>query len=140
MKNSMEVKEGAVFVCDTIAWDDGWEFDRPSMMLSPIIRCYESGNGGHERIVEDVMMDAILAKSAVLIGQDFSAEWGWRGYNLQLIRRRFRESFAGKSFPVKGYWARRSVEKILRDDGGSLTWETIIGEHRSAVQRAAAFF
>lgn len=116
---TIEIKEGMEFVCDTLRWDDGWEFEHPSMMISPIIRCFESGSG-HERIVEDVMMDAVI--EGKIKDDDFGKQWGWRGYKLPVLKRRFREALAGKRFPVACYIAERTKVKIVRDDDGDLTW------------------
>lgn len=116
------IEEGMIIECDTLLWDDGWEFDHPSIMLAPIIRCYESGRD-HDQIVEDVMIDAVVNKH--LESQDFEEEWGWRGYKLPVLKRRFREAIAGKVFPKAGYRAKRSKVKIIRDRKGELTWEVI---------------
>lgn len=121
--NSIEIKEGMTIVCDTLSWDDGWEFDHPSMLISPIVLCHETGKN-HEQIVEDFLIDAVTAKSGKLAGDDFEA-WSWRGYKLPVLRRRFREALAGKNFPKAGYLATRETVKIIRDKRGELTWETI---------------
>jgi len=124
MKNSIKIKEGDILICDTLSWDDGWEFEHPSMMISPIIRCYESGRN-HEFIVEDVMIDAVTNKNKELIGDNFEKSWGWRGYKLPVLRRRFRESLNGKEFPKSGYSAVREKVQIIKDKYGNLSWETI---------------
>lgn len=118
----VEVCEGMVFQCDTLRWDDGWAFEHPSMMLSPVIRCYESGQH-HESIIEDVLIDGVIAGR--LKSEDFNEAWGWRGYKLPVLRRRFRESLAGKNFPVAGYHAERTRVRIIKDEDGELTWEEI---------------
>lgn len=117
----IKIEEGMTLVCETLRWNDGWEFDCPSMMLSPVIRCFESGSH-HENIVENVMIDAVIDGN--LKSQDFEKAWGWRGYKLPALRRRFREALAGKRFPVANYHAEREVVKIIRDARGELTWET----------------
>lgn len=116
----IKITEGMVIECDTLEWDDGWEFDRPSMMLAPIVRCYEDGSH-HERIVEDVMIDAVC--NGELKSQDWL--WGWRGWKLPVLRRRFRESLAGKKFPRVGYRAKRTKVKVIRDKDGDLFWEDL---------------
>lgn len=124
MKNTIELTEGAEFVMQTLTWCDGWEFEHPSMMISPIISCFETG-AGHERIVEHVMIDAVTSKTGKLSGDDFEKQWGWRGYKLPVLRRRWREAHKGKNFPVANYIAVEERVKIIRDDRGALTWETI---------------
>lgn len=121
----MKIEVGMIFACDTLAWNDGWEFDCPSMMLNPVIRMYENGKS-HEHIVEDVLIDAICGGS--LRGQDFVATWGWRGYKLPVLRRRFKEALAGKNFPKANYRAARTYVRIIQDPNGDetdMTWEDV---------------
>lgn len=123
-KPPIKIEEGMVFVCETLSWHDGWEFDHPSMMLSPVIRTFENG-ANHEQIVESVMIDAVV--DGEMKSQDFEKSWGWRGYKLPVLRRRFREALAGKCFPKACYHAERSVVKIVPDTsfGGGLIWEDV---------------
>lgn len=121
MKEPIEIKPGMTFVCDTLQWDDGWEFNRPSMMLSPIIRCFEDASS-HDRIVENVLMDAVI--EGKLKSDNFEKEWGWRGYKLPVLKRRFREALAGKRFPKAGYWAEREKVTIVLDEDGELSWKS----------------
>lgn len=120
MIKELEIKEGDILLCQTLEWTDGWEFDHPSMMLSPVIRCYENGSS-HDYIVEDVLIDAVCVKK--IKSEDFEKSWGWRGYKLTVLRRRFRESMMGKVFPVAGYHAREERVRIIKDERGDLTWE-----------------
>lgn len=121
----LQIAAGMILVCDTLIWDDGWEFECPSMMLSPVIRCFEDGSA-HERIVEDVLIDAIV--TGMLKPDDFEKNWGWRGYKLPVLRRRFRESLAGKRFPIANYIAHRQTVRIIADPegkNGELIWEPV---------------
>jgi len=140
----IKIEAGMTFVCDTLRWQDGWEFDFPSLMLAPVIRIFESGMG-HDQIVEDVLIDAVC--TGTLTSHSFEETWGWRGYKLPVLRRRFRESLAGKEFPVANYSAQRTVVQIVPDDarqpankhfpnGKDLTWKEI--PHGSAIVAVAA--
>lgn len=122
MKTEITIVEGMILVCDTLLWDGGWEFDRPTMMLAPVVRCYETG-ASHDQIVEDVMLDAVTEPT--LKSQDFKQLWGWRGYKLPVLRRRFREALAGKRFPIAGYNARRQTVRIVLGQEGELAWEIV---------------
>lgn len=125
MKNSkseIQIKQGMILVCETLTWNDGWEFECPSMMLSPVIRCFESG-ARHESIVESVLIDGVI--DGILKSDDFEKQWGWRGYKLPVLRRRFREALAGKRFPQAHYFAERETVRIIRDERGLLTWESV---------------
>lgn len=124
----MKIKAGMILVCDTLSWDDGWEFDRPSMMLAPVLRCFETAKD-HEQIVEDVLIDTVV--EGELRSQSFEQTWGWRGYNLKTLQRAFREALAGKNFPKRGYVAKRETVRIVDDGEGGLTWETIVDWRRA---------
>lgn len=124
-QKSGSIKAGDIFVLETIAFDDGWEFDRPSCLLSPVIRCFESG-ANHEQIVEDVLIDAVV--SGELVSESFEQQWGWRGYSLANLRRCFRQAMAGQKFPKRGYWSVRETVKIVTDKDGELSWETLSKE------------
>ncbi|HEY1171009.1 MAG TPA: hypothetical protein VGH19_06520 [Verrucomicrobiae bacterium] len=119
---TFEIKEGMELVCDTLRWDEGWEFDCPSMMISPVIRCFEDGRH-HESIREEVLINGIV-KGAIK-DENFEETWGWRGFKLPVLKRRFREALAGKKFPKANYKAERVVVKIVKDDRGELIWEEI---------------
>ena len=118
-KRVIELKEGMILQCDTLRWDDGWEFDCPSMMISPVIRCYEDGSC-HENIVEDVLIDGVINEK--IQDEDFDQTWNWRGYKLSTLKRRFQESLKGKFFPKANYRAERSRIKIVKEKGGTLSW------------------
>ncbi len=119
LNGPLKIVEGMTLVCDTLRWDAGWEFECPSMMLSPTIRCFENGHH-HEEIVESVLISAMIDEQ--LVTEDFEKTWGWRGYKLPVLRRRFKEALAGKKFPIAGYVATRETVKIIRDKKGELTW------------------
>jgi len=107
------------FVCKTLSWNDGWQFDCPSMMLEPVIRCFEDGSS-HDRIVESVMIDAVV--EGKMESEDFEKTWGWRGYKLPVLRRRFKEALAGKRFPWAQYHAEIETVTIVLDEHGDLSW------------------
>jgi hypothetical protein len=125
----IKIAEGMIFVCDTLRWNDGWEFECPSMMLTPVIRCFESGQH-HEQIVESVMIDAVC--DGVIKSEDFEETWGWRGYKLPVLRRRFKEALAGKHFPKANYHAERTIGKIISTKDG-LLWTDVQPEDAHAV-------
>lgn len=122
MEGRVKIKAGDILVMETLAWDDGWEFDRPSMLLNPVIRCFESGKN-HEQIVEDVLIDFVV--EGEMRSESFEQTWGWRGYNLKNLRRVYKQAMAGKGFPERGYWAKRETVRIIEDKDGDLSWETI---------------
>jgi len=119
MSNRIAIKEGLVLECRTLTWDDGWEFECPCLMLAPVIRCWEQ-QMSHERMVESVMIDAVC--QGWIKDENFQETWGWRGYKLPVLRRRFQEYMRGKRFPVAGYHAEVSTVMITKDKHGELTW------------------
>jgi len=122
MERFIRIKEGLILNFKTLTWNDGWEFERPSLMLSPIIRCWER-QMCHEQMVENVLIDAVV--EGFLKDESFEETWGWRGYNLKYLQRKFRESLAGKSFPKVNYIAEQSSAEIIRDEDDELAWEIL---------------
>ncbi len=104
--SSIEIKPGMTVDFDVLTWDDGWEFDCPAVLLFPVVKCFESGISG-DRLIESVLEDACIADDPTLRSDDFQKQWGWRGYKLPVLRRRFRESLSGKRFPISNYIAKR---------------------------------
>lgn len=119
--NPIKLQVGQVFACNSLRWDDGWEFGHPTLVLSPVLRCFE-GHNGHETIMESILIDGVC--SGYLRHDDFQETWGWRGYNLHTLCRRFKEALKGKKFPRAGYIAQRTWAEITLDEHGKLSFET----------------
>ncbi len=108
----LTVKPGDILTFDILTWqNEGYEFGRPCLMLSPVIR----EDSDHEpcHLVESVVMDAVITGKILKNNQQDQIDW--RGWNLKVKRRRFNEALAGKKFPVAGYQATRTVVKIIED-------------------------
>jgi hypothetical protein len=121
----IDLKHGLILTFKTLKWDDGWEFECPSMCLSPIIHFYEDGSS-HHKIIEDVCLEAICCGH--FKSDDFQKACGWRGYNLPVLRRRFREALGGKKFPVAGYQAKEETiifKAVITECGIEWDWSPL---------------
>ncbi len=108
----LTVKLGDILTFDILTWqNEGYEFGRPCLMLSPVIR--EDSDHEPWNLVESVAMDAVIDGKILKNNQQDQIDW--RGWNLKTKRRRFNEALAGKKFPVAGYRATRTVVKIVED-------------------------
>ncbi len=114
------VKEGDILTCDVITWQAGYEFGRPCLMLSPVVR--EDSDSHPEALAEDFLLDIVVDGRAQLNREE--DQIAWRGWNLKILRRRFNEALKGKKWPVVGYKAFRQKVRITRDKDG-LNWEPI---------------
>lgn len=113
----LTAKPGDILTFDILTWqNEGYEFGRPCLMLSPVIR--EDSDHEPWNLVESVAMDLVCDGRAVANNQQGQIEW--RGWNLKTKRRRFSEALKGKRFPVAGYRATRTVIEIVKDD----RWES----------------
>lgn len=109
----LTVKPGDILTFDILTWqNEGYEFGRPCLMLSPVIR--ENSDASPWNLVESVAMDLTMDGKAVTNNQQDQIEW--RGWNLKTKRRRFNEALAGKRFPVAGYHATRTVIEIVKSE------------------------
>lgn len=118
----VEIRPGLILTFDTLTWNAGWEFDYPSALLRPVVRCYEDARG-HERIIEDVCIGAVC--DGRLESHNMEEQWGWRGYNLPYLKRVWKKAMAGKKFPVAGYTATRETVEFYIGDDGELTFDTV---------------
>lgn len=121
MSDFLTIAEGDELTFDVLTWQhEGYEFGRPCLMLSPVIR--ENSNSNPESLIESVCIDAVVDGKLALNNEQDQIEW--RQWNLKTLRRRFNEALAGKRFPVAGYRATRQRVKITRDKDG-LSWEEV---------------
>lgn len=73
-----------------IWWDDGWEFDGPCVIYTPIKRIGDGNNSGaFGLMVEDICID-------ISLGKEFNGDWSesnlhemeWRGWSPRGFARR----------------------------------------------------
>lgn len=80
----MKVKAGDKLFFHGCMWDEGWEFDAPAIIYSPIKRY---GNGGSipdhlETMVEDICIDLSLDEDVREGWSDFDLkEFAWRHWD-----------------------------------------------------------
>lgn len=121
MSDHLEIKEGDELTFDVLTWQhEGYQFGRPCLMLSPVIR--ENSDSNPDSLIEDVLIDIVTSESIVKNNEQHQIEW--RGWNLAQLRRRFNEALKGKRFPIAGYRATRKKVRITKDRDG-LTWKDI---------------
>lgn len=111
-----------VVVFDVLEWfNEGYEFGRPCLMLSPVIR--EDSDSHPEAMIETACIDACILKEIPLNNQQ--DQIAWRGWDLKQKRRRFNEALKGKKFPIAGYKATRSVVRFFKNDRDEMSFEII---------------
>lgn len=89
----LSVKSGDILTFNVIEWfHEGYEFGRPCLMLSPVIR--EDSDSNPESMIEDVCIDLSLGYKISKNNQQ--DQINWRGWNLNYLRRVFREVLCGK--------------------------------------------
>ena len=120
MSDYITVKEGDILTFDVLTWQhEGYEFGRPCLMLSPVIR--ENSDSNPESLIEDVCLDVACGDGRLAVNNE-QQQIDWRGWNLRYLRRCFNRALAGKRFPIAGYRATRRRVRIVRDKDG-LTWK-----------------
>jgi len=117
----LSVKEGDELTFKVLTWDEFYEFGRPCMILSSVIR--EDSDSDPEAMVESVCIDLCISDKVILNNEQKQIEW--RGWNLKTLNRRWREAMNGKEFPLKGYQAEEIKVKFIKDKRGELEFEYI---------------
>lgn len=117
MTRRITVKPGDVLIFKGCWFPDGWEFDAPAVIYSPVKRYGFGGNAGAiESLVGDVCMALALDKS------DFpSVRKGWRDSELK--------EFAWRGWDRNGFARRKKATHhtfrvtFTKDKNGLLDWE-----------------
>lgn len=94
-------------------WDDGWEFDAPCVLYSPIKRYGIGNNSGYlENMVEDYCIDLALGDTPRRgLTASEKKEFAWRGWSERGMRHR------------KRAWHRVITVRWYRDSYGELCFE-----------------
>lgn len=73
-----------------VTWDDGWEFDSPAVIYSPIMRYRIGGNSGEiDSMVEDYCTSLALGETPRRGLSEFEKkEFQWRGWSERGMCRR----------------------------------------------------
>lgn len=83
-------RPGDTIVFRGCIWDDGWEYDAPCVLYSPVKRYGIGGNSGHiDSMVEDIASDI---SCCIAVRHDWTAddlrEFEWRGWSPRGFARR----------------------------------------------------
>jgi len=104
----IDIKDGSEVIVRVLEWREDWEFDHPTLILSPVIR-YSPNGDSPEEMVESLGVDACVG--GFITGEDVSQEFSWRKWSLKYFNRVYKEARNGKKFPVKNYTA---TEYLIR--------------------------
>ena len=116
------IKEDDILTFDVLEWwHEGYEFGRPCLMLSPVIR--ENSDSHPEAMIEDVLIDMVISK--VIQCNNQQQQIAWRQWNLSYLRKVFNQALKGKKFPIAQYKATRQKVRIIKNKFGELTWREI---------------
>jgi len=89
----MVVNNNDVIEFVAISWDDGWEFDHPTVVLKPVIQ-YSPNGDPCESLIEDMAIN--LSCGDDLENEDISDEFEWRGWSLSRLKKVVKDRIAGK--------------------------------------------
>jgi hypothetical protein len=121
MKDTMKIESGTTITVKALEWREDWEFDHPTVILSPIRR-YSPNGDSIARMVEELGIDASV--DGELKDEDNEIEFDWRGWSWERLERVFREAMRGKAFPKKQYQAAEYKMRFFLDEEGLLTFST----------------
>lgn len=109
----VKVADGTKLRIRVLRWDEGWEFDCPTVIISPVLRVYEDGMS-IEGAIEDLCIDACIDGE---IRDRERATWRWdgaKGGGLAYLRRKYYQRHVERG-DVR-------VEFYI-DEDGRLAWE-----------------
>ncbi len=105
----MKIEHGTSITVKILEWhEEHWEFDRPIVILSPVIRYSPNGESA-EYMAEDLGIDACL--DGEIKDHDYTKEFEWRGWNIKYLNKVYNQCRKGKKFPNKQY---KATEYLLR--------------------------
>lgn len=116
------VSVGDVIDLEVMRWDDGWEFDCPTVILSPRFRVFEDGRS-IEQAVEDFLVDVCCAGQLPKDHVDTEGQWAGcvgRRWTRGALRQRKRRIKAGQA---SGQLERHRVQLVL--DDAELFWQSV---------------
>lgn len=90
----MNIKDGDIIEFLAISWDEGWEFDHPTVVLKPIIEYSPNGNSCEE-MIEDMAI-SFCCNEDVEDDEFFKDECDWRGWKLPTLKKVAKERLQGK--------------------------------------------
>lgn len=105
MTKVIKWEEGKIIEIKGCRWDEGWEFDCPTIIYSPFK--YYSPNGKHlECAIEDILIDFCVDGEyrAEFLPSDLK-EFEWRGWSVKGFSRR------------RGEQESMKVELVYNEDG-----------------------
>ncbi len=89
----MKVKINDVVEFLAISWDENWEFDHPTVILSPAIE-YSPNGDSCESMIEDMAIN--LSFGDEVDDENVAEEFAWRGWSIERLKNVAKERMAGK--------------------------------------------
>jgi len=123
----MKVKNKDVIEFVAIEWHEPqWEFDHPTVVLSPVIS-YSPNGESSEKMIEDICIDLCINADdeTDMEDEDVSKEFEWRRWNLKTMQKVAKARLAGKD-DWKSKYARVTRQKIkFFQKDGELQFEVV---------------
>jgi hypothetical protein len=117
----MEIQNGTTITVQALEWREDWEFDHPTVILSPVRR-YSPNGDSMDEMIESLGINACV--DGRLEDEEDDGEFEWRGWSWNRLRRVFLEALKGKTFPKKGYRAKQVEMRFFLDEDNNLTFAT----------------
>lgn len=119
----MIVKDGDIVDFVGISWNEKeWDFDHPTVLLSPVVR-YSPNGDSVESLIEDVACE--LSWEDDVEDEDVEDEFEWRGWKLSNLRRVVRERGLGKDTWKTKIRDIMTVKVLFYEEDGELQFRYI---------------
>lgn len=119
----MKVKDKDIVEFIVLEWrEPQWEFDHPTVVLSPIVLYSPNGESAGQ-MVEDICIDLCINADELeggkeLESEDVSREFKWRRWNLKTMHKVAKARLAGKDdWKTREARVTRQKVKFFEEDG-----------------------
>ena len=108
----INIEDGSIITFYGITWNDGWEFDAPSIITSPGY-FYSDSYGGLDELVEETCIT--LSVDGFIESDEEVFESEWRGWKAEQFDKFIKDSFENKKTKLPDYFKelRKEIEEVL---------------------------
>lgn len=99
----MKVKNNDIITFYGISWNDGWEFDAPSIITSPGY-FYSESYAGLDGLIEELCIDLSVSDEIYSEDESIDSESAWRGWKVEQFDKFIKDSFDEKKTEIPDYF------------------------------------
>ena len=108
----INIEDGSIVTFYGITWNNGWDFDAPSIITSPGL-FYSDNYEGLDGLIEELCID--LSVDFYIDSEEELIEDEWRGWNVSQFDKFIKDKFENKQTPTLDYFKKfkKEIENVL---------------------------